>query len=228
MRVATRALIPVVALMACEPEAQRPEQPPARPLAVLSGYGKVTPVDEATNDASLVAFRDTLLSIAQRRDSAALSAHLAPEIKFSFGDSRGGANGFFAHWHRYQSMDRLWATLDDVLRHGGRFSAPDWFVAPWTFNALPDSLDAFEHLMVRDSNVVVFAAATSDSALGTLSFDIVRAGPYQPDAARREIRLPDGRTGYVDASRIRSPVDYRIGMRKYGQRWLIDFFVAGD
>ena len=224
-------IVLLIGVVACEPEARRPDTPPVPPAATLpalSGITAVRPVDEGTRDPSLVAFRDTLLAIAQRRDSAALHTHLAKEIKFSFGDSRGGPTGFFTHWHRSKSMDQLWATMEDVLTHGGRFSDPTWFVAPWTFNALPDSLDAFEHLIVRDSNVVVYATPATDSALGTVSFAVVRTGPYKPDAARREIRLPDGRAGYVEAKDIRSSIDYRIGMRKYGARWLIDFFVAGD
>jgi hypothetical protein len=220
-----RAAIPLlVLLVACEPEAKRPEAPPLREL---SGYGKARPVDEASGDPSLAAFRDTLLDIARRRDSAALSARLAPTIRFSFGDSRGGTAAFFAHWKKYESMDKLWATLTDVLEHGGRMQGGASFMAPWTFTALPDSLDAFEYLVVRDSGVVV--RAKPDSAeLGSLSYDIVRVGTDRGDSLWRAIRLPDGTSGYVETKHIRSPVDYRIGLRKAGGRWLIDFFVAGD
>jgi hypothetical protein len=214
-------------LLACG--ACRGEKAPAPPaLPELAGWGKARPVDDASKDPSLAAFRDTLLDIARRRDSAALSARLAPTIRFSFGDSRGGPAGFFAHWKKYQSMDKLWTTLADVLEHGGRMRDSVSFMAPWTFTALPDSLDAFEYLVVRDSNVVVQARASSDSAIGTLSFDIVRTNGPPTDSLWRAISLRDGRTGFVESRSIRSPVDYRIGLRKSGGRWMIDFFVAGD
>src|ERR1043166_5884474 len=105
----------------------------------------------------------------------------------------------------------------------------DFFVAPWTFQALPDSLDAFEYLIVRDSGAVMQTSAgsgTRDSGIGTLSYDIVRMGVARGDSAWRGIQLPDGRAGWVAAEHIRSPVEYRIGLRRFGTRWMIDFFVS--
>src|SRR5262245_58066940 len=104
-------------------------------LPALSGYGKTRPVDEA-RDPSLVAARDSILATATRRDSAALVHWIEPTIKYSFGDSPGGASGLFGYWYKYESIDRLWRTLADVLSHGGRMQGADAFVAPWTFQAL--------------------------------------------------------------------------------------------
>jgi hypothetical protein len=197
-------------------------------LPALPSYGKARPVDEA-RDPSLVAARDSILAIASRRDSAAFRKWVAPTIKFSFGDSRGGADGLFAHWHKYESMDRLWAVVNDVLTHGGKMRGADSFVAPWTFLALPDSLDAFEYLVVRDSGAIMHAGPNAaDAGVGTLSYDIVRMGTTYGDSLWRGISLPDGRTGFVETKHIRSPVEYRIGLRRFGARWMIDFFVAGD
>ena len=219
-----------LALAACGGEAVPRSDTVVQPvLPALAGVAKVRLVDEASKDPSLLAFRDTLLAIVARRDSAALHARFAGTVKYSFGDSQGGARGLFAHWHRHHSMDSLWSTLDDVLRHGGQFSDTESFYAPWTFRSLPDSLDAFEYLIVRDTNVVVRATADfADPGFGTLSYDVVRAGGERADSLWRGIRLPDGRVGYVEAKNMRSPVEWRIGMRRYGSRWLIDFFVAGD
>jgi hypothetical protein len=212
-------------LAACGVEQRRTEAPE---LPALAGYGKARPVDEA-RDPSLLAARDSILAIAGRRDSAALRQWLAPTIKFSFGDSRGGPDGLFAHWHKYESMERLWTVVTDVLTHGGKMQGPDSFIAPWTFLALPDSLDAFEYLVVRDSGVAVHTApSAADSTIGTLSYDIVRRGAAGSDTAWRAVALPDGRTGFVETKSIRSPVEYRVGLRRFGARWMIDFFVAGD
>lgn len=206
------------------------EAPPAKPqLPALPSWGKALPVDEGSRDPSFAIFRDTLLAIVQRRDSAALSARLAPTIKYSFGDSRGGPAGLFASWRKNQSMDRMWATLEDVLTHGGRFTSRESFYAPWTAGPLPDSLDAFEFLFVRDSNVLVRARPeVSDTGFGRLSFDIVRRNGNPADTLWRGIKLPDNRVGYVEARYARSPVEYRIGFRRSGTSWVIDFFVAGD
>lgn len=205
------------------------EQAPVQ-LPALPSFGKARPVDEAATNPGLLAFRDTLIAIVARRDSAALHARIAPTIKYSFGDSEGGADGMFRYWRQYQSMDELWITLQDVLTHGGRLTGPDAFNAPWTAGpVLPDSIDAFEHLVVRDSSVVVRATANAaDPGFGTLSYDIVRASGELPDSLWRGIKLPDGRAGYVESRHIRSPIEWRMGLRRYGSRWLIDFFVAGD
>jgi hypothetical protein len=219
-----RHMLLLCALAGCNSEARHADAPA---VPELPSYGKARPVDEARRDPLLVAFRDTLLGIAGRKDSAALFAHLAPTIRYSFGDSRGGLAGFFAAWKKSGS-DKLWATLTDVLAHGGRMQDSASFMAPWTFQALPDSLDAFEYLVVRDSGVAVLAAPGSDRVMGTLSFDIVRVSTERGDSLWRGIRLPDGRTGYAAAEHVRSPVEYRIGLRRFGARWLIDFFVAGD
>ena len=201
---------------------------PRADLPALTGLGKARPKDEASRDPSLAAFRDTLIAIVQRRDSAALHARFSPVIKYSFGESQGGPAGLFAHWRQHHSMSKLWETLSDVLAHGGVFETGG-FYAPWTFKALPDSLDSFEHLVIRDSNVVVRAKADrSDPGFGTLSYDIVRSGPYRADSVWREIRLPDGRSGFVPVDQVRSPIEWRVGMRKSGGRWQIDFFIAGD
>lgn len=216
---------PLLLLAACGVEQSQSKQPV---LPELPGFGKARPVDEA-REPSLIAARDSILAIARRRDSAALRKWLAPTIKFSFGDSRGGPDGLFAHWHKYESMDRLWTVVTDVLTHGGKMQGPDSFIAPWTFLALPDSLDAFEYLVVRDSGVTMHVAANaSDAGIGTLSYDIVRMSATYGDSLWRGITLPDGRTGFVETKHIRSPVEYRIGLRRFGARWMIDFFVAGD
>jgi hypothetical protein len=96
--------------------------------------------------------------------SAALLAIVAPDIKHSFG-GEGGATAIRVQWRIGEPNSELWAIPDDILRHGGRFTGPDGFVAPYTFTALPDSLDAFEHLMVREADVPVHAARDRQSAV---------------------------------------------------------------
>jgi hypothetical protein len=233
------ALVVAVTAIACRPvDSSRgadslpvpavPAPPPDTQAAVhVATYGKAYPVDEGERDPGFAAFRDSLLRIIARRDTSALLAIVAPDVKVSFGGD-DGLRGFREHWRLDDPDTELWATLDDVLRHGGRHSA-GMFVAPWTFHALPDSLDAFEHLVVRDSGVVVRERPDAASAaLAVLSFDIVRAGPYGGKSPWRAIALGDGRVGYVESSRIRSPVDYRAGFARREGRWRLVFFVAGD
>jgi hypothetical protein len=232
------AITAMSATLACGPPDSRPAAEVATPdtaaiappatIGSVPTFGKSYPVDEASRDADFAAFRDSVLRIIARRDTTALLAILAPEIKSSFGGDDGIA-GFREHWRLGEPDTELWSVLRDVLEHGGRFSGPDNFYAPYTFDALPDSLDPFDHLIVRDSAVVVRERPDAAStALATLSFDIVRAGTEAPDPAWRAIALADGRVGYVDARAIRSPIDYRAGFERRAGRWWLVVLVAGD
>jgi hypothetical protein len=196
------------------------------PLPALSGWGKMRPVDEAVRNPSLRAFRDTLIAIVARRDSAALSRNISPAVIFNFGVSRGGADAFFTQWS--PSMDLLWKALDDVLRHGGRLdTARMSFQAPWTSAATP--IDVEEAMIVRDSNVVVRERPDSLARpLGTLSFDVVYRAAGVWDDSWTTIRLRDGRTGYVASRSIRSPMQWRISIDRVGNRWMLGLLLAGD
>lgn len=218
-------LLAAILALACGPrEADAPE---AAPLVVPT-YGKALPVDEAPNDSGFAAFRDSVLRMVAARDTAALMAIVAPDIKNSFGGNDGAAE-FRAQWRLSEPDSELWAILADVLRHGGRFSGPDAFTAPYTFMALPDSLDAFEHLIVRAADVPVHAGRDSTSAiLARLSHDIVRAGPYDPETTWTAIALAGDGIGYVAADLVRSAVDYRLRFERREGRWLLVFLLAGD
>jgi hypothetical protein len=209
------------------PSAARTGPSPAA-ATVVPTYGRVTPVDDALNDVGFRAFRDTVLRIVAARDTSALLAIVAPDIKNSFGGNDGAVD-FRTAWRLGESDSELWGILDDVLRHGGRFTGPDAFVAPYTFMALPDSLDAFEYLMVRDEDVPVYTSPNEQSEIvARLSFDVVRAGPYLAEPAWTAIAIGGDRFGYVQSHRIRSAVDYRLQFARRNGRWMLVFLVAGD
>lgn len=194
---------------------------------VLS-YGKVFPKDEGPNDAGFLAFRDTLLAIIARRDTAALLAVVDSNVKSSFGGDEGIVN-FRGFWELDSPTSRLWATLEDVLRHGGSFEGGD-FVAPYTFHALPDSLDAFSTLIVRDSAVRVHARRDAESAtLALLSYDLVPAADdLAPDTLWVAVALRDGGAGYIRAEQVRSPIDHRAFFTRRDGRWWLVMLLAGD
>jgi hypothetical protein len=194
-------------------------------LPALDGWAKARPVDDAKRDPSLAAFRDTLLSIIARRDSAGLFARLSPTVIYNFGTSDGGPAGFFAAWRG--RMPELWETLDDVLTHGGRM-IENRFWAPWTL-ALPNRLDPESFLIVRDSNVIVRAKPDSLSpAVGTLSFDVVRGTSGTWTAPWPAVELRDGRVVYVPPAHIRSPMQWRMSLDRLGGRWVVGLLLAGD
>jgi hypothetical protein len=195
-------------------------------MPALKSIVKARPVDQATRDPALLAVRDSLIDIVARRDSAALSRHISPKVRYNFGVSNGGPAGFFATYKG--QMPLLWSVLDDVLRHGGTLEG-NRFWAPWTMD-LPNGLSVEEYAIVRDSNVVVYASADSVAGmkLGTLSFDVVKLSGTRWDDIWTGIRLEDGRTGFVQSQHIRSPMQWRLAIDRYQGRWMIGLLLSGD
>jgi len=198
------------------------------PAGTVQTFGTVAPFDDAARDTSFLTFRDVLLRTLAQRDTASLYAIVAPDIRVSLGPDNG-IGAFREEWRPGEDDSEIWSVLDDLLRHGGRFTTPDLFIAPWTFFGLPDSLDAFEYLIVRDSGVVVRGTPdASGAAIATLSFDIVRTANTPTPDGWSAIMAGDGRVAYVDTDHVRSPVGYRAGFERRDGRWLLVFLAAGD
>jgi hypothetical protein len=160
-----------------------------------------------------------------RGDEAALLAAADPGIRTSFGGDDGLAT-FRAKLRDPQGT--LWADLGAALALGGRFQSPDSFAAPYVFAAWPSRLDSFECAAVVGDRVRVRASADPGSAVvGDVSYEIVQVLPaYQ--ARVTQVRLANGRSGFIASSFVRSPVDYRAIFQKAGGRWRLRAFVAGD
>jgi hypothetical protein len=187
---------------------------------------RLLPVDHAATQSDFFTFRARLQAAVARRDEAALLAAADPGIRTSFGDDNGLAT-FRAKLRDPQGT--LWADLGAALALGGRFRSPDSFVAPYVFAAWPDSLDSFECAAVVGDRVRVRSSADPGSAVvGNVSYEIVQVLPAQQESATTQVRLANGRTGFIASSFVRSPVDYRAIFQKAGGQWRLRAFVAGD
>jgi hypothetical protein len=213
---------------------------PSAPVAD-SGAPKLLPIDEA--DSSFAQFRRELLVRLQQRDTAYLYSILAPEIKNSFGgDDR--LEGFKRIW----KMDRpdsskVWAELTRVLTLGGRLHVDQsnnnltTFIAPYVFAIWPNTVDAFEHVAVTDANVPVYQRPDATAPVaGTVSHSILKLEEWQSlddDAAPRpgsfaRVKLPSGKSVWISADQVYSPVSWRAFFEKRDGRWVMTLFVAGD
>ena len=199
----------------------------------LAQVAKLYPVDEAAKNPSFFAFRSQLLKAIQQKDIAALYRAVSPAIKNDFGGNDGIA-AFKKVWKPEQPNSRIWSELGTVLALGGTFDG-DTFMAPYPYSSFPDKFDAFEHGVVIAEGV----RARQKPDLGapvmtTLSFDIVKVFEWTPleKQGTREgwigVTLADGKSGYVAAEYIRSPIDYRAVFNKENGRWLMTALVAGD
>ncbi|HYK02895.1 MAG TPA: SH3 domain-containing protein [Thermoanaerobaculia bacterium] len=211
------------------PAPAAPVPPAAPPVATSTAPGvngpKLMPVDDAPQDAALVAYRNQLLDAVRRRDAAAVAALVDPKIRTSFGNG-GGTDEF----RKTLAKEGVLEDLALVLSRGGTFQGEGEsrsFWAPYVYSAWPDRHDAFESLAVIEDNVPL--RETKDAAspvVATLAYDIVTLVISEEEL--RQVKTADGKVGWVDARHVRSPVGYRAGFNKTGGQWLMNAFVAGD
>jgi hypothetical protein len=200
----------------------------------------VKPVDEAKKDASFLAFRAKLIAAAKKRDTKYILSILDKEIR----NSRNGSDGVeeFKSWWKIESADsKFWDDFLAVITNGGKFAktaggAPTaLFTAPFIYEDFPGDLDAFSHEVIFGSNVSLRAKPEMKApTVGKLSYNIVRITETVKDKndpekdAWYKVETLGGKTGFVKAAFVRSPVDYRAGFEKQNGKWKMIYFVAGE
>lgn len=199
--------------------------PPAAPSRPSVNGPKLLPVDVATSDPTLAAFRDELLAAARKRDAGAVVALSDPKIRTSFGGG-GGATDL----RKALQEPGVWEDLEQLLTQGGKFVGEGEtrsFWAPYVYSAWPDSHDAFQFLAVTGEDIPLHESADANApVIATLSHDIVERKEKKGDW--QQVKTADGHTGWVEARSVRSPVGYRAGFLKTDGKWRMNALVAGD
>ncbi len=186
------------------------------------------PVDEATTDAALVAFRERLTAAVHKRDIDAVVALSDPKIRTSFGGA-GGVDDL----RNALKQAGVWEDFEHLLSLGGTFRGegdPRSFWAPYVYSAWPDAIDPFEHFAVVAKDVPLHESEDPASrVIATLSYDIVRrAGDPARTGAWQKVLTVDDRTGFVATRSVRSPIGYRAGFVRENGEWRMNALVAGD
>ncbi len=197
----------------------------------------VKPVDEAKTDASFLAFRTKLIEAAKKRDAKYILSIIDPDIKNSFGGN-DGIEEFKDWWKINNSKSEFWNEFLPVITNGGTFfkeGKTKIFFAPYSFNAFPDDLDAFKYSVIFGNNVNLRSKADIKSpVVASLSYNIVETlnSVMSKENAEKvswyEIKTLGGKTGFVSAEYVRSPIDYRAGFEKIKGKWKMTVFIAGD
>jgi hypothetical protein len=210
-------------------------------LGVAAQERYVRPIDEAARDASFLAFRANLIAAARRRDAKFVLNVVDKDIKNGFAGNDGFAE-FKKQWNIASPDSKFWGEFMIVITNGGVFdkesgSKNALFVAPYTFNGFPEDLDAFDYSAIFGSDVNLRAAPDSNSkSLARLSYNVVKVD-YQnsvkkngsgDDYAWVKVETLGGKSGFVSAEFVRSPIGYRAGFEKKNGRWKMTFFLAGD
>ncbi|WP_170328848.1 SH3 domain-containing protein [Ruegeria arenilitoris] len=217
-------------------------------VALLSGPAQADrqsfpPVDQATQDPSLVAFRDALLANVAARDTDAVVAAACPDIYLSHGGD-GGPEELRANLtldpetlsEEYREnadtlRDAYWTDLENTLSQPGYFDDEGEFWMPHQWQiTLPASLDPFMAYFVTGSNVALRQSADRDApTLGLISHEIAIIRDYQEDAEYQRVLLTDGTQGYIHSDYLWSMVGYRVAFVKSDAGdWQLCTFVSGD
>lgn len=204
-----------------------PAAPPAAatPTAPTVNGPKLMPVDEASQDPALVTYRNQLLEAVRRRDANAVAALVDPNIKMSFGGDAG-----VEALKKTLAREGGFEDLEFVLTHGGAFiegSEKRAFWAPYVYSNWPDDRDSFSDLAITEENVPLRESKDANSpVIATLSYDLVTQVMHEGNL--RQVKTADGKTGWVEANKTRSPIAYRAGFNKSAGEWKMNALVAGD
>ncbi len=210
--------------------------------------GKLYPVDEAPRQPSLVAFRQNLLAAIKRKDVEELVAAMAPDIQLGFsGDD--GRDDFRKQWglDKDPGASDIWRELFQVLMGGGVWvtdledgeSSETLFRAPAAFSTF-NGRDAFTQSVIIGEGVNVRAKPNASATiLAQLSYELVdlvdvttqpspklRIGDY--DYGWTEVKLADGRRGFVSDKFVTSPIGYRVSIEQKDGTWQITQLTVGD
>jgi hypothetical protein len=186
---------------------------------------RLLPVDEASSNSDFLRYRARLRTAIERRDLDAVVEAADPAIRLGF-DASGGRDLLR---QRLTERAESWEELRVALAHGGSFSSPSSFAAPYVYSEWPETLDSFQCAAITGSNVRLREAPGLDAAIVTsVSYSIVRVLDEREDRLWRWVELGDGRTGFIWHAYVRRPIDYRALFNRIDGRWRMTAFVAGD
>ncbi|MDE1466290.1 hypothetical protein [Aurantiacibacter sp. D1-12] len=198
---------------------------PARPV------GDYAPRDECRDVPGASEFLNSLERAVTARNADALLALTKDDVYLDFG---GGSGKPLLRERLADKEYELWEALDDLMTLGCA-SDGESLTLPWYFAQDLDPMhDAYGSYVIMGNDVPLYAAVDGDEQLRTLDWDMVLlaafAGDVEEDweALRWQVQMEDGTRGFVAQDRMRSLIDYRIGVVREDGRWRIRNFIAGD
>ncbi|PTB97029.1 hypothetical protein C9994_04690 [Marivirga lumbricoides] len=209
--------------------------------------GKLTPYDNVSLPAGLEEFIVNLENAVDQKDKKFIINHMSANMMNSFGGD-GGINEFKEYWNWDSDSTEFWNLMKHILQlDRGKLKQEDVYFIPYVFSEWPETYDPFEHSAITGLNVNVRnkPGLANSQVLGQLTYDIVKVNyeksypsfgspriknvNYIGEKLWYYIESLDGKlNGYVYWKYIWSPVNYRLGVTKIEDRWLISFLVEGD
>ena len=214
-------------------------------LPAHAQIAQVIPVDEAAQDAELMAFRDRLLTAVIERDVDYIISVAHPEIHLDFGGGTGteelrnrlseGQRFYYAgeddsDTKRYR--EELWLGFESALRLGGVLDEENGsFVAPHYFGVDHTNLrydPFFTDFVIADNVAVRDRPNRYGEVIDRLDYEFVERLEGGFGTSYGLVKLEGGRQGWVHKDLLRSAVDYRVGLDRIDGAWTMTFLIAGD
>jgi len=209
------------------PEASTAAEASAAPQEPAIKTASYPPRDDCTKQAGWRDFRAKLGLAVARRDADALAALTAPEVQLDY----GGGHGIDTMRKRLTDKDyRLWDKLTAILPLGCGFQG-GLAAMPWVFWNTPEKLDPYQGMWVTGMGVPLLETASPTAKpLAPLDWALVEAAPHMEANPKflKVTELASKTTGYVDAKRVRSVIDYRMIAEPKDGGWRITAVIAGD
>jgi hypothetical protein len=188
-------------------------------------------VDDAERYRGFYQFRQQLRQAIQQRNAKFIRAISTKDIQLTLGR-------FPQTWSDEKLDDPkapIWQELEKTFALGCRTkSQGKGWICPNVFEDWADNLNPFDHVVILQSKVSVYAQASKKApVIGLLSKEIVKldrelqnSSPFLPNWNR--IILPNGRLGFVEEKFAYSPIGYRTTLSKTKDDWKMDRFLGGD
>ena len=188
---------------------------------------RLPPVDECASDREFTAFRSELQRAVISRNAGALLELVDEEIE---GNSDGfGRDDFVREWRLDRPADSpLWRELDVALGLGCLREDEDMYEAPSLQLQLEDLEDSEFNAVAMQGGALQAAPDAASAVLGTLDWELAAVETVADSVDWLQVRLADGRTGFVRREDVRRTSDYRAGFERNDDRWLLSWFYSGD
>ena len=197
--------------------------------------GPYAPRNECAKVAGASPFLADIRSAVAARDTEAFVALAAEDVKLDFG---GGAGRDQLRTMLSSDTAPLWTKLDQLMTLGCASDGDALITVPWYF-AQDISADPYTGMIVTGAGVPVHETAAEESpVIAAVSWDVVEqidgsstdSGFAHVRWQRREspASKPTVIEGYIDATRLRSLIDYRLLAASRNGKWRITSLIAGD
>lgn len=199
-------------------------------FSVLAQEAQLEPADESNQHASFLSFKKSLLNIIRTKDVAGLKKVLAPDVGFSFGvnEEKSAVDGFSLHYKLADKNPSFWLELQKTIDLGCVGNAEN-FSCPYLYANWPSEYDSYEHVAVTAKNVFVREKPDAKSKkIQPAKFGIFKLAPEQKTDDWYAVILKNKSIGFLQKSKARSPISYRVIFKKIAGEWKLTYFIAGD